>query len=86
MCAKDIVVNSRIVCVCVCVCVCVPVCACVRVRVRTHGCGCVQCQILMGEHGGHPLFQVTVENEVFYGSSASEAWERATRRPLRSPG
>jgi hypothetical protein len=41
------------------------------------------CQILASEHGGPPLFQVTVENEQFYGASASEAWELATRRPLR---
>ncbi len=42
-----------------------------------------KCQILAGEHGGPPLFQVTVDNETFYGSTASQAWELATRRSLR---
>ena len=43
------------------------------------------CQILAGEQGGPPIFMVTVENEQFMGASASEAWERATRRTLRYP-
>jgi len=42
-----------------------------------------KCQILMGHQGGAPLFQVTVENQAFHGTSASQAWELATRRPLR---
>lgn len=41
------------------------------------------CQIHAGELGGPPIFSVTVENEQFYGASASAAWELATRRPLR---
>jgi hypothetical protein len=39
----------------------------------------------MGEDGGPPLFQVSVENLVFSAATASEAWQRATRRPVRSP-
>ena len=42
-----------------------------------------RCQILRGASGSPPLFQVTVENEMFYGTTASEAWEAATRRKLR---
>ena len=41
------------------------------------------CQIHAGELGGPPIFSVTVENEQFYGASASAAWVLATRRPLR---
>ena len=43
-----------------------------------------KCQILMGLTGGAPLFKVSVENQDFHGTSASQAWELATRRPLRS--
>jgi hypothetical protein len=41
------------------------------------------CEILAGEQGAHPLFQVTVDGVEVRGSSASEAWVLATRRPLR---
>ena len=41
------------------------------------------CQIVAGEQGGPPLFQVSVENESFLGSSSTQAWELATRRSLR---
>jgi len=43
-----------------------------------------ECQILIGHQSGAPLFEVTVENESFYAASASQAWELATRRSLRS--
>lgn len=42
------------------------------------------CQILAGEHGGPPHFKVAVGAEVCYASSTSEAWQRATRRSMRS--